>query len=161
MVGNMSQGWIQRVDFGWSPNSTVFHFGSVWLTFSSHRSSNCKSLPHIRGHQSSLLLCQHTYNLLVWPKTTKLWCVSCCWRQEEKMLADTFWDGWASFGNGSGPPVRVAVHNVLFRQFFPPHLREVGQVIKSYNWYTIQHILVPTRSVEGKSEKMRFLWVSN
>ena len=45
--------------------------------------------------------------------------------------------------------------------FFPPRPSAVGYIVQPHTCHIIEHIFVPTRSVEGNIEKIRFSWVSN
>ena len=45
--------------------------------------------------------------------------------------------------------------------FFSSRPSAVRHILKSYYRHTIQHIFVPTRSVERNIEKIWFLWASN
>ena len=45
--------------------------------------------------------------------------------------------------------------------FFSPRPSAVGYIVQPHTCHIIEHIFVPTRSVEGNIEKIRFLWVSN
>ena len=55
----------------------------------------------------------------------------------------------------------IALHNVYIVQFFPPRPSAVGRIVQPHNYHIIEHIFVPTRSVEGNIEKNSFQWVSN
>ena len=45
--------------------------------------------------------------------------------------------------------------------FFPPRPSAVGYIVQPHTCHIIEHMFVPTRSVEGNIEKIRFSWVSN
>ena len=45
--------------------------------------------------------------------------------------------------------------------FFSPRPSAVGYIVQPHTCHIIEHIFVPTRSVEGNIEKIRFSWVSN
>ena len=57
--------------------------------------------------------------------------------------------------------VTFSVHNVYIVQFFSPRPSAVGYIVQPHTCHIIEHIFVPTRSVEGNIEKIRFSWVSN
>ena len=50
------------------------------------------------------------------------------------------------------------VHCTVFFSFRP---RAVGHIVQPWDCHIIEHIFVPTLSVERNIEKIRFLWVSN
>ena len=47
----------------------------------------------------------------------------------------------------------IAVHNVYIGQFFSFQPSAVGHIVQPHNCHIIEHIFVPTRSVERNIEK--------
>ena len=54
------------------------------------------------------------------------------------------------------------MHNVYVHwTVFPPRPSTVGHIVQPHNCHIIEHIFVPTRSVEANIEKIWFPWVSS
>ena len=56
----------------------------------------------------------------------------------------------------------ITLHNVYIVQFFSPWQNEVRHILKFSCCHTIQHIFVPSSSIEGENgEKLIIPWLSN
>ena len=82
-------------------------------------------------------------------------------RASQHLLFAPWASTWSSTSRCSTCLARSPVHNVYIGQFFSSRPRALRHILKSSYRHTIQHIFVPTRSVERNIEKIWFLWASN